>query len=81
MANPFVFTQLDDIVARRSKYSLPINVPLSDIGLFGGVPVPIMAFEPDAATFHSKFYYNARQNILYKKLNTKPFPVWKQVGN
>lgn len=74
-------TQLDIIMSHRSRFSQPIRTPHNFITLFGGQSVEVLAFEPEAATFRGKFYYNSRWNILFKKLDTLPFPVWKEAGN
>ncbi len=74
-------TPLEDILSRRSKFSKPIKTPHNFITFFYGQPVAVLAFEPDPASHHGMFYYNSRDNVLFKKLHTAPFPVWKPVGN
>lgn len=32
--------------------------------------VPIQFYEPDATTFRSEYYYNARENVLYQRVAT-----------
>lgn len=74
-------TPFEEIVSRRSKFSQPIPTPHNFITLFGGQPVEVLAFEPEAASHRGMFYYNSRENVLYKKLVVTPFHVWKPVGN
>ncbi|MHA2065094.1 MAG: hypothetical protein ACXABY_12025, partial [Candidatus Thorarchaeota archaeon] len=47
--------------------------------LVGSKSVVESFYEPDPITFRDQFYYNARLNKLYKKINSQPSPVWKQV--
>lgn len=41
--------------------------PLTFIEKILGDKVPIYFWEPDPLTSHSDYYYNSRQNVLYKR--------------
>lgn len=53
--------------------------PLRYVELGGAKFVQQIYYEPDPKTFRDQFYYNARLNKLFKKINSKPDPVWKVV--
>jgi hypothetical protein len=38
-----------------------------DVGAFGVGSVPLLNRAPDPTTFRHWFYYNTRENVLYKK--------------
>jgi len=57
---------LIDIFTHRQK-SLGFNSNRF-IELVNGKEVPIQFYEPDPNTFRSDYYYNARLNVLYKKV-------------
>lgn len=44
------------------------------VELFGGEVIEPTAFEPDAATHRSDFYYNAVTNVLYRRVITRQEP-------
>lgn len=55
--------------------------PLSMIERLGAVKIPVQFFPPDPLTSHTEYYYNARQNILYRRKvmnNTKA--IWNSVA-
>lgn len=68
-------------VISNTRYDHPIGGgnPNRFIELVGGRFVPLMFYQPDPNTFRDEFYYNARLNRLFKKINSKPNPVWKIV--
>jgi hypothetical protein len=66
-------------LANRDLHPIGGGNPTRYVELAGGKFVQQVYYEPDPITFRDQFYYNARQNRLFKKLNTKPTPVWKIV--
>ena len=65
----------------QKRYLHPVGGgnSLRYVELGGARFVEQVYYEPDPRTFRDQFYYNARQNRLFKKLNTKPVPIWKVV--
>jgi hypothetical protein len=65
----------------QKRYLHPVGGgnSLRYVELGGARFVEQVYYEPDPVTFRDQFYYNARQNRLFKKLNTKPVPIWKVV--
>ena len=52
-----------------------------DVGEFGVGLVPMTYHEPDPQTFRHDFYYNTRENVLYKRTHTDdPNPFWKRAS-
>lgn len=70
---------LETVATTRYDHPLGGGNPTRFIELVGGRFVPIMFYPPDPSTFRDEFYYNARLNRLYKKIGSKPSPVWKIV--
>lgn len=70
---------LSETIRRRDLHPIGGGNPIQFIELEGGKMVQQIYYEPDPTTFRDQFYYNARLNLLFKKLNTKPVPVWKIV--
>ena len=70
---------LATILTNRDLHPIGGGTPFQYIELAGGKLVRQSYYEPDPITFRDQFYYNARHNRLFKKLNTKPSPVWKIV--
>ena len=71
---------LDDIIRHRGRPTVGHN-PLRFIELYGAELVPLQFHEPDPTTFRSEYYYNSRQNVLFRKLNTSDGRVvWKRIG-
>lgn len=70
---------LETVASTRYDYPLGGGNPARFIELVGGRFVPIMFYPPDPITFRDEFYYNARLNRLFKKIGSKPNPVWKIV--
>lgn len=55
--------------------------PLTLLEKLGRRKVPVQFFEPDPLTSHSDYYYNARQNVLYKrKTISSTRAVWSSVA-
>lgn len=69
----------ETILFKRNRFEIGGGNPQRYMELAGAAQVPMSFNEPDPRTFRSQFYYNTRMNRLYKKLNTKPWPVWKLV--
>lgn len=63
----------------RGQHPLGGGNPLQFVELRDAKFVEQLFYEPDPKTFRDQFYYNTRLNKLFKKLQTKPHPVWKQV--
>jgi hypothetical protein len=68
-----------NVLSRRAAEPLGGGLPLRFMELRGAQFVEQSFFEPDPVTFRNQFYYNTRLNKLFKKINSKPRPVWKQV--
>jgi len=55
--------------------------PFSFIENLGADKVPVQFYAPDPLTSHQDYYYNARQNVLYKRKIISPTrAVWNQVA-
>ena len=70
---------LEGILGRRSRYSFP-GFSHNFIELFHGKPVELLIFEPDPNTYRDGFYYNSRENRLFKKMRAGNLLVWKDVS-
>lgn len=71
---------LDDIIRNRGRSTVGHN-PTRFIELYGAEIVPIQFYAPDPVSFRSEYYYNSRQNVLFRKLNTSDGRiVWKRIG-
>ena len=70
---------LETIIDFRYDHPIGGGNPNRFIELVGGRFVPIMFHVPDPNTFRDEFYYNSRLNRLFKKIKSKPNPVWKIV--
>ncbi len=58
-------TVLDKINALRQ---VPIgSTPVRFIELLGGAIIDYLNYEPDPITYRRDYYYNTRDNILYKR--------------
>lgn len=68
-----------NVVSRRNNEPIGGGLPLRFMELRGAHFVDQLFYEPDPTTFRSQFYYNTRLNKLFKKINSSPRPVWKQV--
>jgi hypothetical protein len=74
-------TPFEEIMAARPRAGNAHGLSHNFITLYGGKPIEIIFYEPDPASFHGEFYYNARSNQLFKKLATPDNRiVWKSVG-
>jgi len=72
-------TVKDDILSMRHP-GVGYN-PTRFVELYGAEMVPMSRVEPDPNTFRSEYYYNTRQNALYRKLPTDDSKVvWKRIG-
>lgn len=77
------------ILVEIATYRRPITPggnPHRFVELINGEEVPVSFYEPSPKTFRSKYYYNARRNILYMKMEVKN-PIngqtsiyWKRVS-
>ena len=65
------------IFSKRNLHAIGGGNPLQYIERGGAKIVTQSYYEPDPVTFRDQFYYNTRLNRLFKKINTKPTPVWK----
>jgi hypothetical protein len=77
---------LDDLSERRGKQSVGNNNTAWFLELDGATVIEPTAFEPDPATYRGDYYYNARLNVLYKKIVTRKEPglihaYWQKVSN
>jgi len=77
---------LDDLYERRGKRSVGNNNTVWFLELDGATVIEPTAFEPDPATYRGDYYYNARLNVLYKKIITRSEPgvihaYWQKVSN
>lgn len=72
-------TILSDILTRRGG---PGNNPHWFTELYHGNHVICMNYAPDPMTFRDEYYYNTRQNKLYKKfIKAEGHYTWKDVIN
>lgn len=58
---------------------------IRNVELVGGTIIEPTAFEPDARTHRNEYYYNATNNILYRKIVTRNEPgiihaYWKKIS-
>ena len=54
--------------------------PIVFLEKLNNVMVPVQFYEPDARTSHTEHYYNARQNVLYKrKIINDNEAVWQPI--
>jgi len=67
------------ILSRNQDPAVTGN-PNRFLELYGNELIPVEFYEPDASTFRSEYYYNTRENILYKKIPTSTVPHWKAVA-
>lgn len=78
---PGPLTVLAEIIAARPRSGNNHGLSHNFITIFGGRPVTVIFYEPDPVSFHGDYYYNARENQLFKKLQTPDHRVvWKAVG-
>ena len=63
-----------DIPPKRGHTAMQI------VEWYGSNLVEVLSYEPDARTYREKFYYNARENILYRKIGTSPLMTWKPIS-
>lgn len=57
------------------------GMPLNFIERYGADMVTISFSEPDALTNRTEYYYNSRQNVLYKRQKFNRFyAVWHPVN-
>jgi hypothetical protein len=68
---------LSDIISRQISHPVGGGNPHIFAELVGAAQIPMSFYEPDPSTFRYEYYYNTRQNRLYKKINVDPKPVWK----
>lgn len=73
-------TPLDEIIGRHGHGGIYRGLSHNFIELFGGKPVELLIFEPNANTYRDGFYYNTRENRLFKKLKAGNLYVWKEVS-
>ena len=74
-------TPLEDILAKRGRASDFYGHTHNFIELFGGKPVLMSFYEPDPNTTRDSFYYNTRENQLFKKFKAIDKYVWKSIGS
>ena len=77
---------LDDLSDRRGKPSVGNNNTVWFLELNGAEVIEPTAFEPDPATHRGEYYYNAKTNVLYRKIVTRQEPgvvhaYWQKVSN
>jgi hypothetical protein len=52
-----------------------------EVGVFGVGLVPMQNADPDPSTFRHQYYYNTRENVLYKKTRgVNGVPFWKRIS-
>lgn len=79
--SPSSLTPFEEIMANRPRAGNTHGLSHNFITLFGGRPIEISFVEPDPTSFHGDYYYNSRENQLFKKLMTPDHRVvWKAVG-
>ncbi|MEM3116865.1 MAG: hypothetical protein QW136_00460 [Nitrososphaerales archaeon] len=70
----------EQILLMRGKAGLFIGMPHRFIELYGGKPVSISFYPPDPMTHRENFYYNSRENQLFKKIKAGKHYTWKAIG-
>lgn len=70
---------LEDLFDRRGPSTMGGN-PHRFVELFGGEIVSFSITEPDPQTFRGAYYYNTRQNRLFKKVTVGQAPFWKRIS-
>jgi len=71
----------DDLSRIRGIPSGDGTIPLSFIEKTLGTKVPVQFWEPDPTSSHTEYYYNARQNVLYKRKRiSKIKSIWISVA-
>lgn len=53
---------------------------LRSLELFGATIIEPTEFEPDPNTHRSDYYYNASNNVLYKKISHGKVSHWKSIS-
>lgn len=61
---------LNEIFEKRGVASIG-DIGLNFVELYGGSIIEPTAFEPDPITHRQEYYYNAINNILYRKVVSK----------
>lgn len=74
---------LIDLNQRRGLKEIGHN-SIWDLELYGGTIIEPTAFEPDPLTHQNDYYYNAVDNVLYRKVitikNTITTAKWHKVS-
>lgn len=74
-------TPLEDIFIKRMKSTSFSGLSHNFIEFFGGQPVSFSQYDPDPNTHRESFYYNTRENRLFKKVKASDGQyVWKDVS-
>jgi len=71
---------LDDLFARRGT-DIVHSESTRLLELYGAEIIEPTAFEPDPNTHRSDFYYNAVNNVLYKKVTAGGISHWKPISS
>ena len=74
MSNP-----LEDIFNKRGKKPFD-GFCHNFIEMLGAKLVEFSYYEPDANTFRGQYYYNTRENRIYKKIQAGTKKVWKDAS-
>lgn len=70
---------LSDIYDRRGRHRFDGHTH-NFIELYGGKPIDTSFYEPDPNTFRANFYYNTRENRIFKRMKAGNLYVWKDVS-
>lgn len=75
---------LDEIFENRSKFTQLGSNPINFIELYGLRNVEVLSYEPDPNTYREPYYYNAKVDMLFKKITASKegqpdVKVWKQI--
>lgn len=73
-------TPIEDIFSKRMKSTSVYGHTHNYVELFGGQLVSFSQYDPDPNTHRERFYYNTRENKLYKKIKAGNQFVWKNVS-
>lgn len=78
-------SSIDDLFARRKPITTGGN-PINFVELVGGKDILYLWYQPDPITTRDQFWYDTRNNILYRKFKIKE-PVtggdtfyWRQIS-
>jgi hypothetical protein len=52
-----------------------------EVGVYGVGSVPMSYYPPDPSTSRHDYYYNTRENVLYKRVWADTLPFWARISS